>query len=161
MAWRTGCPWPGSGRSCKTARGDLVRDVGCGRGPVDGARFTVFTQADGLAGDRIGSLAEDGRGNLWFAADPDRGRGLTCLDRAQGVFITYDAEDGLGLDYARALAVDARRSSGSRATRASIAGTPSGVSSWLHARGWRLWSALGSDSPGKERTTVGGSVLQQ
>jgi len=37
----------------------------------DGARFRVFTKEDGLSGNDIGGLAEDGRGHLWLTMNPN------------------------------------------------------------------------------------------
>ena len=46
-------------------------------------RYDRFTRADGLAGNRILSLAADGEGDLWFGSD---GRGLSRYRTATGRF---------------------------------------------------------------------------
>ncbi|HOY59875.1 MAG TPA: hypothetical protein PK640_17295, partial [Verrucomicrobiota bacterium] len=113
-AWQT--YGVGEGLPVATVRGILegrqgelwLATEGGGLVQFDGARFTVFTKADGLPSDDIGGLVEDGRGNLWLTMDSDAGeRGLSCLDRAKGLFINYDTEDGPGLDNASYPAVDA------------------------------------------------------
>ncbi|HET6318802.1 MAG TPA: two-component regulator propeller domain-containing protein, partial [Chloroflexota bacterium] len=64
--------------------------------PASGA-FMQYHQADGLAGERIQSIIEDGSptdstaGNLWIVTD----RALSRLDRDRQTFRNYDATNGL------------------------------------------------------------------
>jgi ligand-binding sensor domain-containing protein len=84
-----------------TAGGGLLR--------FDGARFTTYTEADWLASDDVAQLVENGQGNLWMT--PPRGipKGLTRLDRNVNQIVTYDAEDGLGLDIVETVTLDRDR----------------------------------------------------
>lgn len=113
-AWQT--YGVGEGLPVATVRGILedrqgelwLATKGGGLVQFDGARFRVLTKEDGLPSDDIGGLVEDGRGNLWLTMNPDAGDwGLSCLDRAKGLIINYDTEDGPGLDNASYPAVDA------------------------------------------------------
>jgi hypothetical protein len=62
---------------------------GAGASRYDGERFSTFTRSEGLAGDRVWALAEDGEGRLWLGTD----QGLSCWDGR--VFANYSAQVGL------------------------------------------------------------------
>lgn len=55
----------------------------------DGQSFTIYTTADGLAGNNIRSIYRDRRGDTWFGSTT----GLTRYDAA--AFHTYNADDGV------------------------------------------------------------------
>ncbi len=57
---------------------------------LEGGRFTVFTTADGLAGDRVRSILEDADGTLWIGTYDD---GLSRY--RDGKFVNYRTEQGL------------------------------------------------------------------
>lgn len=60
-------------------------------------RFSLFTAADGLAGDNVRAISQSRDGAIWIACD----RGLSCL-RA-GKFQTYTTREGLLSDSVTAL----------------------------------------------------------
>ncbi|WP_273702920.1 response regulator, partial [Candidatus Accumulibacter vicinus] len=55
-------------------------------------RFTVYRRKDGLSGDRINTILEDDRGQLWLGTADG---GITRFDPATGTTKAYDASDGL------------------------------------------------------------------
>ena len=73
----------------------------------DGARFTIYTAADGLTANDLSWLHEDSAGNLWCSSDfwVVR-RGVTCLDAARERFLTCDSDDSFNLDQVDQMAED-------------------------------------------------------
>ncbi|WP_300449235.1 hybrid sensor histidine kinase/response regulator [Accumulibacter sp.] len=55
-------------------------------------RFSVYRRKDGLSGDRINTILEDDRGQLWLGTADG---GITRFDPATGATKAYDASDGL------------------------------------------------------------------
>ena len=55
-------------------------------------RFTVYRRKDGLSGDRINTILEDNRGQLWLGTADG---GITRFDPGTGATKAYDASDGL------------------------------------------------------------------
>jgi ligand-binding sensor domain-containing protein len=72
---------------------------GGGVASFDGKRWRNFTSADGLAGDIVYSIAQDGKGALWFGTD----RGVSRYD--SGSWRSVRRQDGLLADHVYALAV--------------------------------------------------------
>ena len=74
--------------------------------------FSRFTRSDGLTGQTIGSIAQDGSGAMWFASinssahlsGPERESGLSRYDGHS--FVSYTSGDGLADELVNALAVD-------------------------------------------------------
>ena len=75
-----------------------TRDSGICR--HDGAEFTCFTEADGLAGNDVSSLLIDGEGVLWCATN----RGLCRYDGER--FDTFTVQDGLAGDFVSVMLQD-------------------------------------------------------
>lgn len=75
---------------------------GGGVSRFDGSRWQTYTEADGLAGNIVYSIAQDSGGNYWFGTN----RGLSRFDGEK--WLTYGKEEGLpGEDvYALAAGVD-------------------------------------------------------
>ncbi|MBI1929125.1 sigma 54-interacting transcriptional regulator [Candidatus Poribacteria bacterium] len=72
----------------------LGTEVGLCR--YDGAEFTTYTSADGLADDHITSICEDRQGRLWLgtgAWNLPGAKGVSCFNGQH--FITYTTADGL------------------------------------------------------------------
>ncbi|MDS4057848.1 MAG: two-component regulator propeller domain-containing protein, partial [Candidatus Contendobacter sp.] len=55
-------------------------------------RFTVYRRKDGLSSDRINTILEDNRGQLWLGTADG---GITRFDPGTGATKAYDASDGL------------------------------------------------------------------
>src|SRR5215469_3128974 len=59
------------------------------------SKFTIFTTHDGLAGNAVGCILEDGAGHLWMSTN----NGVSRFDPADKTFQNYTTDDGLpGLD---------------------------------------------------------------
>lgn len=53
--------------------------------------FRIWTERDGLAGDKVNALLEDAEGRMWLSTN----RGLSRLDPGSGQITNYDRADGL------------------------------------------------------------------
>ncbi|MDM8564671.1 two-component regulator propeller domain-containing protein [Candidatus Halobeggiatoa sp. HSG11] len=65
--------------------------TGDGLNKLDGNKFTIYRQKQGLAGNRVVGILEDKQGYLWISTD----NGLSKFDSQQQVFRNYDRWDGL------------------------------------------------------------------
>ena len=54
-------------------------------------RFDVLTEDEGLPGNQIYALKEDGKGNVWISTN----KGLACLNISSGQIVSFDPTDGL------------------------------------------------------------------
>lgn len=68
-----------------------ILPAGLVRYGVNDGGSTVFGTRNGLPGDRVNSVAMDGRDRLWLATD----QGISCLDAATGTVVNYTRSDGL------------------------------------------------------------------
>ncbi len=55
------------------------------------SKFAVYTTRDGLAGNAVGCILDDGRGALWMSTTD----GISRFDTARSTFRNYSPEDGL------------------------------------------------------------------
>jgi ligand-binding sensor domain-containing protein len=67
----------------------------------DGANWTTYTTADGLAHNHACVIAIDGTGHKWFGTE---GGGVSVFDGAN--WTTYTTADGLASNYVFAIAID-------------------------------------------------------
>ncbi len=56
--------------------------------------FTAYDERNGLSGENVAGLLQDGRGRLWISTN----KGLSRFDPLTGIFTTYDEQDGLQSD---------------------------------------------------------------
>ena len=54
-------------------------------------KFTTYTQRDGLPGNAVGCILEDGDGDLWMSTN----NGVARFDPQRKAFKNYSAADGL------------------------------------------------------------------
>ena len=113
-------------------------------------RYDRFTRPDGLAGNRILSLAADDEGNLWFGSD---GQGLSRYRPATSTF------DPAYLEF-RGLAITSLLSVGTRL----FVGTSSGVSLFLTDREevketYRLLGDLPKDAAALDMALLDGTLF--
>lgn len=113
-------------------------------------RYDRFTRPDGLAGNRILSLAADDEGNLWFGSD---GQGLSRYRPATSTF------DPAYLEF-RGLAITSLLSVGTRL----FVGTSSGVSLFLTDREevketYRLLGGLPKDAAALDMALLDGTLF--
>jgi signal transduction histidine kinase/ligand-binding sensor domain-containing protein len=64
---------------------------GLNRFDVTAGTFTTYSQREGLPGNVVGCVLEDGRGDLWMSTD----NGVARLDPRAKTFRTYSTADGL------------------------------------------------------------------
>jgi hypothetical protein len=67
----------------------------------DGANWTTYTTADGLADDSVTAIASDSAGNMWFGTE---GYGVSKFDGTH--WTTYITSDGLAGNWITAIASD-------------------------------------------------------
>ena len=112
-------------------------------------RYDRLTRVDGLAGNRILSLAADGDGDLWFGSD---GQGLTRYRPATSTFVRYQEFRGLS--------ITSLLSAGDRL----FVGTSSGISLFLVDREevketYRLLGDLPKDTAALQMVILDGTLF--
>lgn len=70
----------------------------------DGAHWTNYSMADGMADNYVRAAGVDRQGQVWFGHGLHVGRGLSVFDGTG--WTTYSSADGLSDNYIRAITLD-------------------------------------------------------